>query len=94
MKIKVFATLREIVGDKSFEYPVDEPVTVGEVLQKVIEKYPKLKSELLDDEGRLLERVHLLINGRDVRFLDDVFNTQVTATDIISIFPAVGGGSI
>ncbi|MGW8250576.1 MAG: ubiquitin-like small modifier protein 1 [Anaerolineales bacterium] len=92
MKIKVFATLREIVGEKSFDLPVDSTVTVGEVLEQVIQRYPGLRSELLDEEGQLLGRVHLLINGRDVRFLESEFDTLVSNADVISIFPAVGGG--
>lgn len=94
MIIKVFATLREIVGEKSFELPIYPPLTVGEVLDQVIRRYPGLKDELLDEQGELLGRVHLLVNGRDVRFLENKFDTPIVPEDVVSIFPAVGGGSL
>ena len=93
MKIKVYATLRQIVGDKSLDFPVNNPVTMGEVLSQVIQLYPGLRSELFYQNGELLDRVHILINGRDVRFFDRKLETYVSSEDTISIFPAVGGGS-
>jgi MoaD family protein len=93
MKIKVYATLRQVVGDKRIDFPVDGSITFNEVLAELFQRYPGLKIELLDESGQLLERVHVLINGRDVRFLEDKLETKVDPEDIISIFPAVGGGS-
>lgn len=93
MKIKFYATLRQVVGDKSIDLPSEEPVRFNAVLAELIHRYPGLKSELQDDSGQLLERVHVLINGRDVRFMEEKLDTKVTPEDVISLFPAVGGGS-
>jgi len=47
---------------------------------------------LLDEDGELLDRVHVLINGRDVPYLQDAMQTEIAARDTINVFPAVGGG--
>lgn len=92
MKINFYATLRQIVGQKSVEYPVEGTITVSQLLDGLIQIYPGLRAELLDEEGELLERIHILVNGRDVPYLQDALQTEITAKDTINIFPAVGGG--
>lgn len=92
MKINFYATLRQIVGQKSVEYPLEGVTTVRELLNGLIKTYPGLREELLDEDGELLERVHILVNGRDVPYLQDTMQTEITARDTINVFPAVGGG--
>jgi molybdopterin converting factor small subunit len=36
--------------------------------------------------------VHFFINGRDVQFTEDQFQTKITQEDTVNVFPAVGGG--
>ncbi|HET9911117.1 MAG TPA: ubiquitin-like small modifier protein 1 [Anaerolineales bacterium] len=92
MKVNFYATLRDIAGGKTVEFDVDHGVTAQELLDKVIERFPLMKKELLDTNGRMYGHVHFFINGRDVQFLDDQFQTPVAQGDTINIFPAVGGG--
>jgi molybdopterin converting factor small subunit len=35
--------------------------------------------------------IHILINGRDMRYIDG-WETVVTEEDVVRIFPPVGGG--
>ena len=92
MKVNFYATLRAITGSKVVEIPVDHGVTAKEVLSAIINKFPAMKKELLQPDGRLHGQVHLVINGRDVQFLADDLNTIIMPGDEISVFPAVGGG--
>ena len=92
MKINFYATLRQIVGQKSVEYPLDGTTTVRELINGLIQAYPGLREELLDNDGELLERVHILVNGRDVPYLQDTMQTEISGKDTINVFPAVGGG--
>jgi molybdopterin synthase sulfur carrier subunit len=71
---------------------VDHGVTAKELLDTIIAKFPPLKKELLQEDGRLYGHVHLSINGRDVQFLADNLDTKIMPEDEISLFPAVGGG--
>ncbi len=91
MEIRIFATLRDIVGHKSIYIDHVPDMTVRQVLQEVIAAYPALHAKLLDEQGGLHKSIHLLVNGRDVRFLDGL-ETEVAAQDSVRIFPPVGGG--
>ena len=92
MKVNFFATLRDIAGGKTIEFTVDHSVTAQELLDAIIERFPLMKKELLNEDGRLYGHVHFFINGRDVQFTDDQFQTKIMPEDTLNVFPAVGGG--
>ena len=92
MKVNFFATLRDIAGGKTVEFEVEEDVTAMELLDTIVARFPLMKKELLDMNGRMYGHVHLFINGRDVQFLDETFQTRITQDDTVNLFPAVGGG--
>ena len=92
MKVNFFATLRDIAKGKTVEFDVDHGITAQELLDTIIKRFTIMKKELLDKDGKMYGHVHLFINGRDVQFMDDGFQTKITADDVVNIFPAVGGG--
>ncbi len=92
MKINFYATLRPIVGQKTVELPIENGATVQDVLETIVEKYPDLRPELMDENGQLLGHVHLFINGRDAPYLENMMATKIKPADKIDVFPAVGGG--
>ena len=65
--------------------------TVGEVFQALVERYPGLRGNLLDDGGSLHKFVNVYKNDDDIRYLDQL-DTKVEAGDVLSIIPAVAGG--
>ena len=92
MKVNFFATLRDIAGGKTVEFDVDHDITAKDLLDTIIKKFPPMKKELLNQEGRMYGHVHFFINGRDVQFMDDQFQTKIMHEDTVNVFPAVGGG--
>lgn len=71
---------------------VDQPgSTVGEVVTHLVEAYPGLRSNLLDDEGRVRKFVNVYLNDEDIRFLQQL-DTPVKEGDEVAILPAVAGG--
>jgi molybdopterin synthase sulfur carrier subunit len=92
MKVNFYSTLREIVGQKTVEIDLPENTTVRQLVEEIIRQYPLLERELVDERGDLYQHVHVFVNGRDVPFLVDRVDTQLSMADKISIFPAVGGG--
>ena len=92
MKVNFYATLRDIAGGKVVEIPLDHGVTAKEVLETIIAKFPAMQKELLNENGRLYGHVHFFVNGRDIQFTEDDFETKIMPEDEISVFPAVGGG--
>ena len=92
MEVNFFAGLREIVGQKIVEIPVPEGATARQLVKEVVRCYPQMERELLDEYGDLYGHVHVVINGRDIRYLDGGMERVISSDDRVSIFPAIGGG--
>jgi molybdopterin synthase sulfur carrier subunit len=90
MQFKFYATLRDLVGGKVVEVPVEGQATIGQVLAHLVALYPALGPQLDHDE-RVGRQIKVLINGRAMEFLQDL-DTPVCPADNISIFPPIGGG--
>ncbi|MCP4423955.1 MAG: MoaD/ThiS family protein [Chloroflexi bacterium] len=92
MEAHFYATLRQIAGTKTVEFPLPKTVTVWRLVTAVIERFPAMREELLNENGNLHSHVHVFVNGRDSRFLEEGRETIISIEDKIDIFPAVGGG--
>ena len=92
MEVNFYATLRDIAGGKTVEIPIDHGVTVREVLDAIVTRFPAMKKELFREDGRMYGHVHFFVNGRDVQFTEDDYETRIMPEDVINVFPAVGGG--
>jgi MoaD family protein len=92
MRVDFYATLRDIVKGKSADFDLEHGVTAQELLDAIVTRFPAMKKELLNPEGRLYGHVHFFVNGRDVQFLEDDLETKIMPGDVVKVFPAVGGG--
>ena len=92
MEVNFFAGLRQIVGQKTVEIPVSEGATARQLVKEVVHCYPPMEQELIDEHGDLYGHVHVVINGRDIRYLDGGMERVISTDDRVSIFPAIGGG--
>ena len=66
--------------------------TVGEVLTALTTRYPDLKKNLYNDEGKLRSFVNVYLNDEDIRYTGKEA-TAVSETDTLSIVPSIAGGS-
>ena len=66
--------------------------TVGEVFTALVDQYPGLRGNLLDDVGGLHKFVNVYKDDDDIRYLDGL-DTKVADGDVLSILPAVAGGA-
>ncbi len=66
--------------------------TVGEVLEDLVRQFPNLAGQVVTEDGTLHRFVNVYRNDDDVRYLDKL-GTKVSDDDVISILPAVAGGS-
>lgn len=92
MKINFYATLRPIVGGKSVFLPEAVGMTVQQLIDVLMSRFPALRKEIYAPDGTLYPHIHFFINGRDTQFLEEGFNYIIREADTINIFPAVGGG--
>jgi MoaD family protein len=65
--------------------------TVGDVLTGLVERYPGLRDQLMTADGDLNRFVNVYVNGRDVRYEQEL-GTPVAASDTVILLPAMAGG--
>ena len=90
LELRLFATFREAVGQKTITREFPESVTVGEVLESLEAEFSDLDGQLLDD-GEIQPQLNVLKNGKEVLHLDGVAETFAPG-DRLSLFPPVAGG--
>ena len=91
MQVRVYATLRPIVGGSKADLEVGVGDTFSQLLAEMLARWPDLARELLDKQGQLRSNIHIFLNGRDVRYLGGL-DMPIPADADICIFPPVGGG--
>jgi adenylyltransferase/sulfurtransferase len=65
--------------------------TVGEVLSSLTAKFPDLRKQLFNDEGKLRSFVNVYLNDEDIRYMNKEAS-PVADTDTLSIVPSIAGG--
>ena len=66
-------------------------VTVGEVLSALTTRFPDIRKQLFNDEGKLRSVVNVYVNDEDIRYLQKDA-TPVAGADTLSIVPSIAGG--
>ena len=90
MKLKVFATYRDITKLKELE--MDAPSTALDLLRLLARRYgPPMEKKIFTSEGDISADVILLVNGRNIKHLEDGA-TPLSDEDTVSLFPMVAGG--
>lgn len=92
MQINFYATLRPIVGGRTIDFELNHGISVQELVDAVVTRFPPLRKQLLDADGKLYSHVHVFVNGRDAPYLPSGVETPIMPGDTIDIFPAVAGG--
>jgi len=88
LKIEFLGLTRQAAGLVHLELA---GATVADVLQRLLASNPELKSHLFDG-GRLRPDICILVNGRNIRYLDGEA-TSLDDDDTITIFRQVAGGA-
>jgi molybdopterin synthase sulfur carrier subunit len=90
MKVKYFATFRDLTGEK--ERTIDDPpATVEELLALLCARYGTPFRRAVFDGEDLSHFLVLLVNGRNVRHTGGLA-TPLGEDDNVSVFPMVAGG--
>jgi sulfur-carrier protein len=87
--VRIPPVLRAQVGGQKQVEVVGE--TVGQVLDSLLEQFPSLREQLLTPEGTLNRFVNVYVNGRDVRYEQELA-TAVGGADTVVLLPAMAGG--
>ncbi|MCL2826561.1 MAG: MoaD family protein [Eggerthellaceae bacterium] len=91
MRVKYFATYRDITGCKDEEIPA--PGTVSELLAALALRHGKdMRARLLSPDSQALgPDAIVLVNGRNIAHLG-MLDAPLCEADAVSIFPIVAGG--
>ena len=92
MDVRVYATLRPIVGGRKVVLADRDAATVRDVIDDLIARFPALRERLLSPEAQIRPYVAVMVDGRDVRHLGGL-DAAVPAGAEIDIFPPVAGGA-
>jgi len=89
VEVTLFGALAKIAGERTVEL---EASTLGDAVNGLISRCgEEVRKRLFDEKGRVRRFVNIYVNGRDMRFLQNL-ETPLKDGDKISIIPAVGGG--
>ena len=78
-----------LVGAKAVQ---GEGATVGALLADLEVKFPGFKDQISGEDGELHRFVNVYVNDEDIRYLK-ALDTPLSADDVVSILPALAGGS-
>lgn len=79
IKVKLFAILREMVGEREITITVPTGITVSYLINEILKKYPQLKSF----SNKFVTSVNCKVTAGD---------TVITSSDEIALLPPVSGG--
>ena len=91
VEVKFLATIRAITGESSIELLCNHHDTAGTVMQMLVEKYNKKFEQVIMDKTNLKSSIKMIINGRDVEYLNGL-DTKLKSEDVIVIIPPIAGG--
>ncbi len=91
MRIRAFATLRDVLGTNEVKIEMAENTAVRQVLRELVARYPALGKKLWDNTEKPTGQITILLNGRSLEYLKGL-DSEVSNTDTLSLFPPVGGG--
>ena len=89
IEVRLTANLQTLVGGQ--RSILEEGDSVRELLENVDSRYPGFKQVLVTD-GQLHRFVNIYLNDEDIRFLEQL-DTPLNEGDVLSILPALAGGS-
>jgi sulfur-carrier protein len=93
IRVRTILTLKRILGKGEVELPVQEGTTLRELLAMIVDRYgDEMASRVFEPKTRtVLPYIRLMVNGRDIAFLDRM-ETILRDGDDVLILPPVSGG--
>jgi len=93
INVKFFAIFRDLLGLKELQLEAGskENLKLIDLLESLFQRFGEnFRSKILEN-GNIRPKVNIMINGRNIKFLDEI-NSPLKDSDIVAIFPPVAGG--
>ncbi|MHA1729215.1 MAG: ubiquitin-like small modifier protein 1 [Promethearchaeota archaeon] len=88
--VKFFAGLKEITHVREIKLYFRKGGLLFDLLEIIFKKYA-LRQIVLNENNELRKYINILINGRQIKFLDG-FKSKLHDRDTVAIFPPIAGG--
>jgi sulfur-carrier protein len=79
-----------MVGELRARVDLNEASNIGDALAELFERYPALKSYIVDERNRIRHHVVVFVNGEAVPGKD--LSHRIEESDSIYLFQALSGG--
>lgn len=89
--VKFPTQLRPFVGGAA-ELEFDGVSTLRDIVGRLQQDHPELAERVVDEKGEIRRFINVYVGDEDVRFLDGL-NTSLEGGEVVSVLPAVAGGS-
>jgi molybdopterin synthase sulfur carrier subunit len=89
--VRFFATFKQITNQREIEYSIEKGATIQQLLNVVFNQFQTLRDKIFDENNELRPWIHILRNGRNIKFLNGI-ETKITNGDVMALFPPVAGG--
>ena len=89
--VKLLASLRKLAGGRELIVPLKPGGTVGDLFQAIGEVNPEIRAKVIDEDGELTGIVQVLLDGRNVLWLDGL-DTIIDPEQTVTLIPPVAGG--
>ena len=90
IKVRYLGLIYSKTGRYEEDLGVHTPITVGEILDIIFEKYEGLRELIMTEDGYLNPLYRILINGRDIEHLEGL-STVVEDGDVVTLSTPFGG---
>jgi molybdopterin synthase sulfur carrier subunit len=87
--VRLFGGMRDFAGTSTVNISLDPRAVVSELLAELYRRYPALQKRL--KPGLTKGYINLVVNGRNVRFLNGL-DTLLSDGDRVAFLPPIGGG--
>ncbi|MEX2720747.1 MAG: ubiquitin-like small modifier protein 1 [Candidatus Wukongarchaeota archaeon] len=93
INVKFFAIFRDLLGLKELQLEAGskENLKLIDLLESLFQRFGENFRAKILENGNIRPKVNIMINGRNIKFLDG-FNSPLKDGDIVAIFPPVAGG--
>ena len=89
--VKLYGNLRDIAGGNSIDVPFEHGGTLRDLIAALRQADPALTGQIAGPDGELTGLAQVFVNGRNVKWLDNL-DSRIEPGASIDLIPPVGGG--
>jgi MoaD family protein len=90
--IRFYANMRTITGQSNLDVAYSGANTLRELVARLVENYPDMHHNVLDEHENLRQDVPIFVNGRNPRLTSAGINIALEPDDVISLFSPISSG--